>query len=146
VLAGACGVGKSDALFFRRGTARLDLIETRVLGTGVVHTYRDHRVSDNGGLMLVVVARYVVIEGHESAVERLLRQNAKASRAEPGCLEFSVYEDIDNPRMILLYERYTSEDAFQAHRRTQHFRDIIEQRVAPLLEQRAWSRMEPLLD
>jgi quinol monooxygenase YgiN len=140
-------VGKSDALYFRRGIARLDLIETRVLGTGVVvHTYRAHRVNGSGGLMLVVVARYVVIEGYESTVARLLRQNAKASRAEPECLEFSVYEDIDNPRMILLYERYTSEDAFQAHRRTQHFRDIIEQRVAPLLEQRAWSRMEPLLD
>ena len=41
--------------------------------------------------MLTVVARYVVSEGHDSTVARLLRENAGASRTEPGCLEFSVY-------------------------------------------------------
>jgi quinol monooxygenase YgiN len=41
-------------------------------------------------------------------------------------------------------ERYTSEDAFQAHRRTPHFEDIIEQQVVPLLDERAWTRVEPL--
>jgi quinol monooxygenase YgiN len=90
--------------------------------------------------MLIVVARYLVTEGHESTVARLLRTNAEASRAEPGCLEFSVYQAIDDPRAFLLYERYTNEDAFQAHRRTRHFKDIIEQQVVPLLDERAWTR------
>jgi quinol monooxygenase YgiN len=94
--------------------------------------------------MLTVVARYVVGEGHESTVARLLRENAEASRAEPGCLEFSVYQELDDPRKILLYERYTSEDAFQAHRRSPHFRDIIERQVVPLLDERAWTRVKPL--
>ena len=94
--------------------------------------------------MLTVVARYRVTHGHESAVAELLRTNAQTSRAEPGCLEFSVYQEIDDPQAFLLYERYTSEDAFQAHRETMHFKDIIERQVAPLLEERAWTRMEPL--
>jgi quinol monooxygenase YgiN len=51
---------------------------------------------------------------------------------------------VDDPRAFLLYERYTDEDAFQAHRRTPHFGDIIERQVAPLLEERAWTRVEPL--
>ena len=42
--------------------------------------------------MLIVVARYVGAEGHDSTVARLLRKNAEASRAEPGCLEFSVHQ------------------------------------------------------
>ncbi len=94
--------------------------------------------------MLIVVARYVVTAGHESTVVRLLRKNAEASRTEPGCLEFSVYQEIDDPRTVLLYERYTSEDAFQAHRQTPHFKDIIEAQVVPLLDERTWTRMEPL--
>src|SRR4051812_22144476 len=49
------------------------------------------------GNMLTVVARYVVSEGHDSTVARLLRKNAEASRNEPGCLEFSVYQEIDDP-------------------------------------------------
>ncbi|HEX6577113.1 MAG TPA: putative quinol monooxygenase [Jiangellaceae bacterium] len=92
--------------------------------------------------MLIVVARYVVAEGHESTVRRLLRENAEASRAEPGCLEFSVYQEIDDPLAFLLYERYTNENAFQAHRQTPHFENIIEQQVVPLLNERAWTRVE----
>jgi quinol monooxygenase YgiN len=105
---------------------------------------RVDNIAEFGDTMLTVIARYVVSEGHEATVARLLRQNAEASRAEPGCLEFTVYQEIDDPRAILLHERYTGEDAFQAHRRTSHFRDIIERQVVPLLEERAWTRMEPL--
>jgi (4S)-4-hydroxy-5-phosphonooxypentane-2,3-dione isomerase len=94
--------------------------------------------------MLTVIARYVATGGYESTVARLLRANAEASRAEPECLEFSVYHDIEDPRRFLLYERYTSEDAFQVHRRTPHFEEIIEQQVVPLLDERAWTRVEPL--
>ena len=94
--------------------------------------------------MLIVDARYVVAEGHESRVAGLLRKNAEASRAEPGCLEFSVYQEIDYPRAFLLYELYTSEDAFQDHRRTPHFEDIIELQVVPLLRERTWTRMQEM--
>ncbi|HET6683984.1 MAG TPA: putative quinol monooxygenase [Gaiella sp.] len=94
--------------------------------------------------MLVVVARYLVTAGREAAVAPLLEENAEASRTEPGCLEFSVYQAIDDPRRFLLYERYTDEAAFQAHRRTEHFGRIIEQQVVPLLEERVVTRLEPL--
>ena len=96
--------------------------------------------------MLIVVAQYLVGEGHEATVAPLLEANAEASRAEPGCLEFSVYQAIDDPRRFLLYERYTDEDAFQAHRRTEHFGRIIEQQVIPLLEERVVTRLEPLTE
>ena len=97
--------------------------------------------------MFIVVSRYKVSEGHDhEELARLLREkDAEVSvRKERGCLEFSVYQEIDDPRAFLLYERYTSEDAFQAHRRTPHFEDIIEQQVVPLLEERDWTRVEPL--
>ena len=94
--------------------------------------------------MLIVVARYVVAAGHEETVVGLLRANAEASRQEPGCLEFSVLQDVDDPARILLYEQYTDEEAFQSHRRTPHFRDIIEARVVPLLDERVWTRLTPL--
>lgn len=91
--------------------------------------------------MLIVVAQYVVKEGQEDTVVRLMRSNAEASRQEPDCLEFSVHQDVDNPRRILLFERYTDEEAFQAHRQTPHFRDVVERQVVPLLQERAWTRL-----
>lgn len=93
--------------------------------------------------MLIVVARYVVAEGHESTVTELLRANAQASRAERGCLEFTVHQDVDEPRRILLYERYDDEEAFHAHHRTPHFADIIERQVIPLLDERDVTRLVP---
>ena len=91
--------------------------------------------------MLIVVAQYVVKQGRHDTVVRLMRSNAEASLQEPGCLEFSVYQDVDDPRRILLYERYTDEDAFQEHRQRPHFRDLVEAQVAPLLEKRVWTRL-----
>jgi len=84
-----------------------------------------------------------VAEGQESRVARLLHDNAEASRAEPECHEFSVYQAIDDPRALLLYERSTSDEAFQLQRRTPHFEQIIEQQVAPLLDDRDWTCVEP---
>jgi quinol monooxygenase YgiN len=94
--------------------------------------------------VVTVIARYVVTDGHEETVADLVRRNARASLSEPGCLEFTVYRGIEDRRRFLLYERYTDEDAFQAHRRTPHFRDIVEQQVVPLLDERVWTRMEPV--
>jgi quinol monooxygenase YgiN len=94
--------------------------------------------------MLIVTARYVVAEGHVDTVIPLLQANAAASRDEPGCLEFSVFQDADDPRRVLLYEAYLDEAAFQAHRHTPHFRDIIEAQVVPLLDERTWARLAPL--
>jgi quinol monooxygenase YgiN len=88
--------------------------------------------------MFVVVSRYKVSEGHDpKELARLLRkEDAEVSvRKEPGCLEFSVYQDKeekDDSRAILLYERYTSEEAFKAHQQTPQF-DIFKKQVEPHL-------------
>jgi len=96
--------------------------------------------------MLVVIARYLVTAGKEAIVEPLLDENAVASRTEPGCLEFTVFRAIDEPRAFLLYERYTDDAAFLAHRKTPHFKRIIEDQVVPLLDERVFTRMEPVAD
>ncbi len=96
--------------------------------------------------MVTVIARYVVRDSHVSTVTQLLAKNAAATRAEPACLEFSVYQQLDDPQALLLYERYTNEEAFQEHRLTPHFLDIIERQVASLLDERVWSRMDPHLE
>lgn len=52
-----------------------------------------------------------------SAIDR----NARASRAERGCLRFEVIEDLDEPNRFVLCERYTGEPAFEEHRTKLHF-------------------------
>ena len=92
--------------------------------------------------MFIVVSRYKVSEGLDSTeVEQLLqllrKKDAEVSEhEEPGCLEFSVYQDKeekDDPRAILLYERYMSEEAFKAHQQTPQFKVIWKKQVEPHL-------------
>jgi quinol monooxygenase YgiN len=86
---------------------------------------------------LQVIARYVIAAGNEDEVLELLPKLAAAARTEPGNLSFEVYRQVDDGRRIVLLERYTSRDAFEDHRNTQHFKDYVLDRIVPLLESRA---------
>ena len=64
------------------------------------------------------------------AVEKfmpLLLENAKATReTEPGCRQFDVAVDPQDPTKVLFYEVYDSEAAFQAHQQTPHFKKYVD--------------------
>jgi quinol monooxygenase YgiN len=94
----------------------------------------------------VVIATWVAREGQEETVAQILRENAVATNAEPGCREFTVYREKDQPRTFVLYEVYDDEAAFQAHREAEHFkRYVLDDAVAnDRLEQRFAKFYEPL--
>jgi len=89
--------------------------------------------------MFNVVPRYKVSEGLnskevEQLLQRLRKEDAEVSeRKEPDCLEFSVYQERRNPRAWLLYEGYTSDEAFKAHQQTRQFKEIWKKQVEPHL-------------
>ena len=78
-----------------------------------------------------VIATWIARAGEEDNVARLLAVNAEATRTEPGCQEFTVLRQKDDPRTFLLYEVYDDEASFLAHRETEHFkRYVLEDAVA----------------
>ena len=53
---------------------------------------------------------------------------AAASRKEPGCLDYVVTADPDEPGRVVVFERWDSEDDLAEHFRTPHiaeFRDAV---------------------
>lgn len=87
--------------------------------------------------MIVLVAKYHVKEGNVDAVIEALREMAPlVAKHEPDCSLYFANRSQDDPNLILLYERYTDMDAIAAHRETPHFKEIIEGRIVPLLENR----------
>ena len=85
---------------------------------------------------LQVIARYTLAAGNEEEVLSLLPQVVEASRAEPGNVSYAVYRGLDDDRQVILLERYASRDAFEAHRESPHFKDLVLERIVPLLESR----------
>lgn len=92
-----------------------------------------------------LMARYHAQEGEADLVERTLRQMAeRVTSDEPACLVYRAARSTEDPDSFILYEEYESEDALLAHRETQHFREMIEGVIAPVLISREREILVPL--
>lgn len=64
-----------------------------------------------------------------------ITENAQSSvRDEPGCCQFDVFEDENEPNHFFYYERYTDRAAFDVHKTSAHFavwRSIAEDVLVP---------------
>jgi len=73
-------------------------------------------------MLFVVVVDLQLKPGTRSQFRGLIDANADASvKNEPGCLQFDVLEPEDESDRVLLYEIYSDQAAFDAHRQTEHF-------------------------
>ena len=76
----------------------------------------------------VLVVEFEVKPESLQKFNELIAVNAKASvRDEPGCRQFDVLQDLDNPNHIVLYEVYDSPAAFQAHMGMSHTQAFLSQ-------------------
>ncbi|USI73767.1 putative quinol monooxygenase [Sphingomonas morindae] len=64
---------------------------------------------------LDLVATLVARPGQEDALADALRAIIPAVREEPGCLAYSMYVDRDDPRRIVMIERWADRAALDAH-------------------------------
>jgi quinol monooxygenase YgiN len=85
---------------------------------------------------LLVIARHTMLPGKEEEVLAVLPALIEAARAEPGNISFVAYRQLDDERTYVLLERYTSREAFAAHRETAHFKDLVLGQIVPRLEDR----------
>jgi autoinducer 2-degrading protein len=70
--------------------------------------------------MLIISVTFKIKPDHLAAFREAILKNAAASLAdEPGCDLFDVCEDKDG--IIYLYERYSSNEAFDLHLKAPHY-------------------------
>jgi autoinducer 2-degrading protein len=86
--------------------------------------------------MYVVAAQYYAIEGKQDEIAKILQTMIPISRAEPGCVLYTVNRSIDDPRKFLLYEQYQDRAGYDAHMATEPFKENILGKVVPMLESR----------
>lgn len=95
---------------------------------------------DETDALVTVIAEYQAHAGRGDEVATILARHVAATRAEPGCVNFTAYRDPEDPDHFALHEEYTDENAFQAHRKTAHFVAFVEEQIVPLLLDRSWRR------
>ena len=79
----------------------------------------------------VVIVFFEAKAAHVADFKEAITINAKASvDDEPGCRQFDVAQDTDDPASFFLYEVYDDEAAFKAHIATPHFK-LFDELSAP---------------
>ncbi|WAJ39283.1 putative quinol monooxygenase [Pseudomonas sp. GOM7] len=63
------------------------------------------------------------------AFECLFRDYIEPSRAEPGCLEYHMLRDAQDPTLFIFYEVWASQAALDAHMALPHMRAFHERRM-----------------
>jgi quinol monooxygenase YgiN len=70
--------------------------------------------------MIVVVGRVQTDDGKRPELVRIGQAVAAASRLEPGCISYRLYEDIEAENEFVFVEEWESDDALRQHFATDH--------------------------
>ncbi|HLX39355.1 MAG TPA: putative quinol monooxygenase [Ktedonobacteraceae bacterium] len=94
--------------------------------------------------MICVSVTYIVQPGHEAEALDIFNTMQQHTRTEPGNVLYIAHRSISDPRHFFLYEQYTDQDAFQAHRTADYFVQNITNRLMQMIESRVAEIGEPL--
>ncbi|WP_068118635.1 putative quinol monooxygenase [Tropicimonas marinistellae] len=87
--------------------------------------------------MYAVTVRFSIKPSHFAEFLLLMVHNARTSLAlEPGCRQFDVCTDPDQPDRVFLYELYDDRAAFESHLQAEHFREF-DAAVAPMIAEKS---------
>ncbi len=87
-------------------------------------------------MSVTLIARIKAKPGSEQELENAFRDMIKKVRAaEPGCLTYVLHKSNQDPTMFVWYETYTDQESFDAHRKTDHMKEMGG-RIANLLAEK----------
>lgn len=66
------------------------------------------------------------------AFEQLFRAYVEPSRAEPGCIEYHMLRDAEDPTLFIFFEVWQSREHLAVHSALPHMRDFHQQRMTYL--------------
>lgn len=91
--------------------------------------------------MFVIVARFRIAPDKVDAFARQIERQALDSlKLEPGCHYFNVCQAESEPERFLLYEVYSSAEAYEAHREYPHSK-TFQEAIGPLVVEREVERL-----
>jgi quinol monooxygenase YgiN len=65
--------------------------------------------------VLIVAGAFVVAAQDREEFLARRHESMRSTRAEPGCLEYVVSADPVDPSRVVLFERWTDQESFDAH-------------------------------
>jgi autoinducer 2-degrading protein len=87
-----------------------------------------------GGVMIAIVTKFEVKSGEEGKVEKVLRDVLPKVRAEEGTLVYSLHKKQDDPKTLMVFEKFKDMDALLVHGGAPYVKDMLAA-IMPLLDE-----------
>jgi quinol monooxygenase YgiN len=75
--------------------------------------------------MITIVAKKIIKKDKKQEFENLANKLIEESRKEAGCIEYNLYEDLNNSNMVAFIEHWENEEAVDLHNNTKHFTTLV---------------------
>ncbi|MFJ6199932.1 putative quinol monooxygenase [Micromonospora sp. NPDC092111] len=79
----------------------------------------------NSPIQVTLVPFFTIRAGEEAAVRDCHLEMVPITRAEPGCLGYDLYQSVEDPSVMFLYENWTDQAALDRHMNTSDFYRIV---------------------
>ena len=99
------------------------------LGDDSCDSYKDDAVADTyftSSLHVIHVPKYIQADKVDAFIDSVSLDGVGSTNEEPGCLRFDVYQNIEDPTELYLYEVYVNPAAFDYHKGTPHIKEWAE--------------------
>lgn len=99
-------------------------------GDGNWDSYRAHIVKDDyfaSSLHVIHAPKFVKEDKVEAFIASVSKDGVGSTHEEQGCLRFDVYQNVNDPTELYLYEVYVNPDAFDYHKSTPHIKQWVEE-------------------
>jgi len=74
---------------------------------------------------LTLIPFFTIKAGEVEAVRRAHLSVVESTRAEPGCIDYDLYQSLEDPSVLFFYENWTDADALDAHVNTPSFYRVV---------------------
>jgi quinol monooxygenase YgiN len=91
----------------------------------------------------VLMVKFTTKAGAEERAAEILADLQQPSQEEPGILSYVAHRDLDDPRVLVMYEVYETKDALPEHQGSAHFSSVGEELVG-LMDSIEKYELEPL--
>ena len=81
--------------------------------------------------MIVIAGTVTIRPGKRDAAIRVAQTMVKATQAEPGCVRYQFYADLDDPHTFFLFEEWGSEEALARHFASEHMKNVTAMVMMP---------------
>jgi quinol monooxygenase YgiN len=88
-----------------------------------------------GDQLIVVTARMTVAAGKQDEFLAAARELTRATRAEPGCLSYSLLQDVEAPGCFVFTEEWADTAAFRSHVASPHLASFRTQSAGCVMDQ-----------